>query len=132
MAVSPRSAGRELRGRRTLRDAKRVLRAAIDVCLDGRPLNLARSSACAIESRCVGSLSPGRVRDGAQASGGIALGVNIDHVATLRQALGPLSGSHVCRTPGEEAGATASPCLREDRDIQDRDVTAMREALQTA
>jgi pyridoxine 5-phosphate synthase len=66
--------------------------------------------------------------------GNIALGVNIDHVATLRQARrarypDPLYAA----LAAEEAGADSITLhLREDRrHIQDRDVTAMREALQT-
>jgi pyridoxine 5-phosphate synthase len=65
---------------------------------------------------------------------GIALGVNIDHVATLRQARrarypDPLYAA----LAAEEAGADSITLhLREDRrHIQDRDVTVMREALQT-
>jgi len=66
--------------------------------------------------------------------GSIALGVNIDHVATLRQARrarypDPLYAALLA----EAAGADSITLhLREDRrHIQDRDVTAMREALQT-
>jgi pyridoxine 5-phosphate synthase len=66
--------------------------------------------------------------------GRIALGVNIDHVATLRQARrarypDPLYAALLA----EEAGADSITLhLREDRrHIQDRDVSAMREALQT-
>ena len=65
---------------------------------------------------------------------GIALGVNIDHVATLRQARrarypDPLYAALLA----EQAGADSITLhLREDRrHIQDRDVFAMREALQT-
>jgi pyridoxine 5-phosphate synthase len=65
---------------------------------------------------------------------GIALGVNIDHVATLRQARraaypDPLYAALVA----EEAGADSITLhLREDRrHIQDDDVTAMRAALKT-
>jgi pyridoxine 5-phosphate synthase len=65
---------------------------------------------------------------------GIALGVNIDHVATLRQARrarypDPLHAALIA----EEAGADSITLhLREDRrHIQDRDVTTLREALQT-
>jgi pyridoxine 5-phosphate synthase len=65
---------------------------------------------------------------------GIALGVNIDHVATLRQARrvsypDPLLAALMA----EEAGADSITLhLREDRrHIQDRDVLVMREALQT-
>jgi pyridoxine 5-phosphate synthase len=65
---------------------------------------------------------------------GIALGVNIDHVATLRQARrarypDPLYAALIA----EEAGADSITLhLREDRrHIQDRDVTMLREALQT-
>jgi pyridoxine 5-phosphate synthase len=71
---------------------------------------------------------------GADLHGSIALGVNIDHVATLRQARrarypDPLYAALLA----EEAGADSITLhLREDRrHIQDRDVTAMREALQT-
>jgi pyridoxine 5-phosphate synthase len=65
---------------------------------------------------------------------GIALGVNIDHVATLRQARrarypDPLYAA----LQAEQAGADSITLhLREDRrHIQDRDVHVMREALQT-
>lgn len=65
---------------------------------------------------------------------GILLGVNIDHVATLRQARGtrapdPLLAALVAEQWGAD-GVTLH--LREDRrHIQDRDVRAMRAALQT-
>jgi pyridoxine 5-phosphate synthase len=64
----------------------------------------------------------------------ILLGVNIDHVATLRQARGgrapdPLLAALVAEQWGAD-GITLH--LREDRrHIQDRDVRAMRNALQT-
>jgi pyridoxine 5-phosphate synthase len=65
---------------------------------------------------------------------GIALGVNIDHVATLRQARrarypDPLYAA----LQAEQAGADSITLhWREDRrHIQDRDVYAMRDALQT-
>jgi pyridoxine 5-phosphate synthase len=65
---------------------------------------------------------------------GIALGVNIDHVATLRQARraaypDPLYAALVA----EEAGADSITLhLREDRrHIQDQDVVAMRGVLKT-
>ena len=65
---------------------------------------------------------------------GIALGVNIDHVATVRQARrarypDPLFAA----LAAEEAGADSITLhLREDRrHIQDHDVFAMRAALQT-
>jgi pyridoxine 5-phosphate synthase len=65
---------------------------------------------------------------------GIALGVNIDHVATLRQARrarypDPLYAA----LQAEQAGADSITLhLREDRrHIQDRDVHVMRDALQT-
>jgi len=64
----------------------------------------------------------------------IALGVNIDHVATLRQARrgdspDPLHAALLA----EQSGADSITLhLREDRrHIQDRDVRAMREALKT-
>jgi pyridoxine 5-phosphate synthase len=65
---------------------------------------------------------------------GLLLGVNIDHVATLRQARGgrspdPLLAALVAEQWGAD-GITLH--LREDRrHIQDRDVRAMRNALQT-
>jgi pyridoxine 5-phosphate synthase len=65
---------------------------------------------------------------------GILLGVNIDHVATLRQARGgrapdPLLAGLVAEQWGAD-GITLH--LREDRrHIQDRDVRALRGALQT-
>jgi pyridoxine 5-phosphate synthase len=64
----------------------------------------------------------------------IALGVNIDHVATLRQARrGRYPDLLYAALIAEEAGADSITLhLREDRrHIQDRDVIAMREALQT-
>lgn len=64
----------------------------------------------------------------------IKLGVNIDHVATLRQARGArypnvVRAALIC----EEAGADAITLhLREDRrHIQDRDVEVLRDMLQT-
>jgi pyridoxine 5-phosphate synthase len=65
---------------------------------------------------------------------GIALGVNIDHVATLRQARrGRYPDPLYAALQAEEAGADSITLhLREDRrHIQDRDVNVMREALQT-
>ena len=64
----------------------------------------------------------------------IALGVNIDHVATLRQARrGRYPDPLYAALIAEEAGADSITLhLREDRrHIQDLDVIAMREALQT-
>ena len=64
----------------------------------------------------------------------IALGVNIDHVATLRQARrGRYPDPLLAALVAEEAGADSITLhLREDRrHIQDRDVTSLREALQT-
>ena len=70
----------------------------------------------------------------AVARGRIALGVNVDHVATLRQARGtdypdPVAAALLC----ERAGADSITVhLREDRrHIQERDVRRMREALAT-
>ena len=64
----------------------------------------------------------------------ILLGVNIDHVATIRQARGtrypePLQAALLC----EQSGADAITLhLREDRrHIQDRDVHMLKEMLQT-
>ena len=62
------------------------------------------------------------------------LGVNIDHVATLRQARGerypdPVEAARIC----ESAGADSIVChLREDRrHIQDADVAALRKTVAT-
>ena len=64
----------------------------------------------------------------------ILLGVNIDHVATIRQARGtqypePVHAALLC----EQAGADSITLhLREDRrHIQDRDVNLLRQVLQT-
>ena len=62
----------------------------------------------------------------------LKLGVNIDHVATLRQARGtlypnPLDAARLCEAAGAQ-GITVH--LREDRrHIQDRDVLTLRKAL---
>lgn len=64
----------------------------------------------------------------------IALGVNIDHVATLRQARGTRFPDPVqAAFEAEQAGADGITIhLREDRrHIQDRDVFLLRETLQT-
>ena len=66
--------------------------------------------------------------------GALSLGVNIDHVATFAPGTPrPLSGSRVRGVVGGRVGADSITLhLREDRrHILDRDVTAMREALQT-
>ena len=65
----------------------------------------------------------------------IRLGVNIDHVATLRQARGTtypdlIQAARICETAGAR-GITIH--LREDRrHIQDRDVYALRKTVKTA
>jgi pyridoxine 5-phosphate synthase len=67
-------------------------------------------------------------------SGFIALGINIDHVATLRQARRARAPDPVqAALAAEQAGADAITLhLREDRrHIQDRDVRALRGLLQT-
>ena len=67
-------------------------------------------------------------------SAGIALGVNIDHVATLRQARGGRFPDPVhAALAAETAGADSITLhLREDRrHIQDHDVRALRPLLQT-
>ena len=64
----------------------------------------------------------------------VRLGVNIDHVATLRQARGTLYPEPVLAAlEAEQAGADAITLhLREDRrHIQERDVEILRQALQT-
>jgi len=64
----------------------------------------------------------------------IKLGVNIDHIATLRQARGTQYPSVVqAALRAEEAGADSITIhLREDRrHIQDADVFALRPLLQT-
>ncbi|MGQ0429622.1 MAG: pyridoxine 5'-phosphate synthase [Gammaproteobacteria bacterium] len=65
---------------------------------------------------------------------GILLGVNIDHVATLRQARGGRSPDPLLAAlVAEQSGADSITLhLREDRrHIQDRDVAALRTALRT-
>jgi pyridoxine 5-phosphate synthase len=65
---------------------------------------------------------------------GIALGLNIDHVATLRQARrGKYPDPLHAALLAEQSGADSITLhLREDRrHIQDRDVLTLREALQT-
>ena len=65
---------------------------------------------------------------------GIALGVNIDHVATVRQARRARYPDPIhAALMAEQAGADSITLhLREDRrHIQDRDVTALRGLLQT-
>lgn len=65
---------------------------------------------------------------------GILLGVNVDHVATLRQARGTRYPDPVMAAwMAEQAGADSITVhLREDRrHIQDRDVQLMKETLQT-
>lgn len=69
---------------------------------------------------------------GATDPAGIRLGVNVDHVATVRQARGtsypsPIAAALLC----EEAGAHGITIhLREDRrHIQDRDVRDMKDAI---
>jgi pyridoxine 5-phosphate synthase len=64
----------------------------------------------------------------------VRLAINIDHVATLRQARGgtepdPIEAALLC----ERAGAEGIVChLREDRrHVQDRDVYALRKAIKT-
>jgi len=67
-------------------------------------------------------------------SGGISLGVNIDHVATLRQARrGRYPDPVHAALAAETAGADSITLhLREDRrHIQDRDVRSLRGLLQT-
>ncbi len=64
----------------------------------------------------------------------IALGVNIDHVATMRQARRTRYPDPVyAALMAEQAGADSITLhLREDRrHIQDRDVSALRDVLQT-
>jgi len=64
----------------------------------------------------------------------ILLGVNIDHIATLRQARGTIYPDPIqAALISEEAGASGITLhLREDRrHIQDRDVFALKDILQT-
>ena len=64
----------------------------------------------------------------------ISLGVNIDHVATIRQARGTRYPSPIqAALMAESAGADAITLhLREDRrHIQDHDVEILRQVLQT-
>jgi pyridoxine 5-phosphate synthase len=68
------------------------------------------------------------------ASSGIALGVNIDHVATLRQArrIDYPDPVHAALLAEQSGADSITLHLREDRrHIQDRDVTLLRRLLQT-
>jgi pyridoxine 5-phosphate synthase len=68
------------------------------------------------------------------ASTGIALGVNIDHVATLRQArrIDYPDPVHAALLAEQSGADSITLHLREDRrHIQDRDVTVLRRLLQT-
>jgi pyridoxine 5-phosphate synthase len=68
------------------------------------------------------------------ASTGIALGVNIDHVATLRQArrIDYPDPVHAALLAEQSGADSITLHLREDRrHIQDRDVTMLRRLLQT-
>jgi pyridoxine 5-phosphate synthase len=68
------------------------------------------------------------------ASTGIALGVNIDHVATLRQArrIDYPDPVHAALLAEQSGADSITLHLREDRrHIQDRDVTLLRQLLQT-
>ena len=64
----------------------------------------------------------------------IYLGVNIDHIATLREARGtiypsPLEAALICENSGADS---ITLHLREDRrHIQDRDVEEIRSSLKT-
>jgi pyridoxine 5-phosphate synthase len=71
---------------------------------------------------------------GKEARGWIALGVNIDHVATLRQARGTRYPDPIyAALMAEQAGADSITLhLREDRrHIQDEDLTSIRAVIQT-
>ncbi len=68
------------------------------------------------------------------AAGGIALGVNIDHVATLRQArrIDYPDPVHAALLAEQSGADSITLHLREDRrHIQDRDVVALRRLLKT-
>src|SRR6185437_10949867 len=73
-------------------------------------------------------------KGGAMSAGGIALGVNIDHVATLRQVRrarypDPVHAALTCESAGAD---NITLHLREDRrHIQDQDVRTLRGLLQT-
>ncbi len=77
---------------------------------------------------------PGRQDQSEMNHSTIRLGINIDHVATVRQARPrAVSGSGTCGAAVRAAGADSITVhLREDRrHIQDRDVRALRPLLQT-
>ncbi len=62
----------------------------------------------------------------------IRLGVNIDHVATVRHSRGAVSGSVQAAVMAELGGAdNITAHLREDRrHIQDRDIWALKDTIQ--
>ena len=111
-----------------LKAAKRLLAAALERHLDGRALKTSGVM------RALSRRASTKGRTDHEAAGGIALGVNIDHVATLRQARGTrLSRSSGSSGLGEGAGADSITVhLREDRrHIQERDVLQLKKTLKT-
>ena len=100
------------------------MRAALDHCLEGRELATRSRGAIAAQLSAQGSAR-------ALMHPSIALGVNIDHVATLRQQRHTLYPEPLqAALLAEQAGAdNITLHLREDRrHIQERDVQAARRA----
>ncbi len=120
------AAGRAPAGEVQLRQARALMRAALDHCLEGRELatrTVARSLAGYPRKERSGLMHPS-----------IALGVNIDHVATLRQQRQTRYPEPVqAALLAEQAGAdNITLHLREDRrHIQERDVRLLAELLET-
>ena len=119
----PRSRSRT---RRSQRRRAPLLRAALDHCLDGRELQHARAWRARWRNWSGSRLMSSTICE---------LGVNIDHVATLRQARGtrypdPVQAALIA----EQAGAdNITLHLREDRrHIQERDVRALARAADDA
>ena len=116
-AARPRSSA----SARALEDARRLLKAALGACLEGRQLTTR-------------TVAPRHAAPGGLVTAPLALGVNIDHVATLRQARRGRAPDPVhAALLAESAGADSITLhLREDRrHIQDQDVRTLRGLLKT-
>ena len=120
--VRSRASAREELGRaRTLR-TRASAAAALAHCLEGRPLATRAVARSMVAQGCV------------VMNHRIALGVNIDHVATVRQARrAPYPDPVHAALLAEQAGADSITLhLREDRrHIQDQDVATLRPLLKT-
>ena len=118
---------------RSLRDAKRVLRAAIDACLDGRTLEIAGGDAGPARMRAASGAAGGCERGTVRAAGSRSASTSIMWRRCARRGAARYPDPLHAALLAEQSGADSITLhLREDRrHIQERDVTLMREALQT-